>query len=238
VQDAHADDGDAREERDERRDDALGVGAEIALVEDQHRLGAALLDGREVASQPILVEEVALARVVLPFAEGAHDAHDVDVGRDDLRLRALTRGAPDEARPSLHEVLDDERGRGVGVRARDPVTDLRPLHRRLPGVLAMTAEDGLANSGAGPRDGAHAVRDRDPRRHEPALQLVELRLEERTVTDALENLVLLPRGRGVAKDLSQGRRSVFSMNRRRGSHVPVCDRSLATPRCASCRRPC
>ena len=80
---AHQHDGDAGAGAAECRGDALRLGGEVALADDEDGCGPALLDGHEVAPDALFIDEAAIARSASPLPKRAHDAHDVDVGRDD-----------------------------------------------------------------------------------------------------------------------------------------------------------
>ena len=68
---------------------AAGIVDEIGLVQDDHRRGAALPRGHEVALDPARIEVV---------IEAGDEKHDVDVGGDDLLLGGIAGGAAREMR--------------------------------------------------------------------------------------------------------------------------------------------
>ena len=94
----------------------VAVGAEVGLVEHEHRRGAAVPNGHEIALD---APEVEVA------VEAAHQEHGVDVGGDELPAGRLAgRLAREAVAPGQHR-LD---GRAVAVRAGangDPVADDR-----------------------------------------------------------------------------------------------------------------
>ena len=94
----------------------LGLGAEVRLVEHEHRGRAAVPDGDEIPLDPPEVEVV---------IETAYQEHRVDVGGDELPAGRLAGRLAGEAAAAGQHRLD---GRGVPVRAGsdgDPVADHR-----------------------------------------------------------------------------------------------------------------
>ena len=121
----------AEGDRPDLGDLGVEVLGQVALVEHDHGLRAALPAGGEIPLDAADVEVV---------AEGAHEEHHVDVGRHDLLDALVAGGLAQEHRVALEDGVD---GRGVGVRAvgnRNPVADGWEVGGAR-GVMAKPARD-------------------------------------------------------------------------------------------------
>lgn len=183
---AQRNDGNAREGLAEARGDRTGVAVQVALVEDEQGPRAAVLDGRQVAPQAVLIHEPAFLLGVLAVAKRAHDADDVDVRGDHLELGAIGRRLTYEAGSPLQAAFDHERVQLARPHPDDPVPHARPIARRLPLREAPAYDHRLADARLRPRDVALAMSDRDARRNEAGIELRHLVREERTESDPFE----------------------------------------------------
>src|SRR5918996_1652898 len=155
VRRAHDVDGDAERDRLHPRRRAGDVVGQVALVEDDDRVGAAVPAGGQVTLEAAHVEV---------GAERAHEEDDVHVGGHDLLARPAGR-LPREDRPARQESVD----RG-GVRIRrvadgHPVADRRQVGGAERGMAELPGDLGGALAALRVDDVAAAMLGGDPRGH-------------------------------------------------------------------------
>ncbi len=116
---ADRDDGNARRDRGGRGDEALEVGVQVGLVENDDRRGAARPGRRQVSFDP--------AEVEIPV-EAADEEYGIDVGRDDLGFGDPSRRFPDERAPARQDGFDEGPAAPAGFDGR-PIADGRIVGR-------------------------------------------------------------------------------------------------------------
>lgn len=107
-------DGDAERDRLDLGDRSLDVVAEVGLRQQDHRLGAALPGGREVALEAARVEVV---------RERGRQEGDVDVGGEHLLLGAVPGGLARDRAAACQHGVDDGASALLGRVVGDPVAD-------------------------------------------------------------------------------------------------------------------
>ena len=117
-----------------------GIGAEVGLVKDDDRSGAALPDHDHLPFEPAEVEV---------GIQSLDEENDVDVGGQDLFLGPFSGGISGEPGPSRQDGVDDGFLLGGIVGDRDPVADLGEIGRRLGLEQKTTGDLGRALAAGG-----------------------------------------------------------------------------------------